>query len=499
MLADRIRGERWRPPAVAAVEQSRFIGQPKACAAARRASEHAAAARPAILLVSGAQGAGKSRFVQECAARFALDGGTVTLTRAVAGDQPAPWSTLRGLLRAGLLDAPGLFGAAPDALAVLAAISPRLAERVPPREPRDFGEVADALAAVFASVSEERPLALAVDDIDAGDVASVGALFAALERLRGSAALLIVSAGADEGEWSLELLEAMAGAERSLPVERASLEPLTEADLLQLVSEHAPWCTDAAARERLARRLRVDTAGSPLVALALLHDLAEFAALRAEAAGWPAANTTLEATLPIAVPQLVRFAILARVARLSNAARTILGAASIGDQRLDLGLVALLSNLSPEQVEAHLPELERQHLLHYDGTAYTFATPLVPLVARRELLTAGHGARLRSKAIAHLATASDHTSRVLRSELLCRSNPGRPSADEAVDAARAALAAGERRLAARALRAAWHAVAESTDADRAAIEAARQHLLGSRPPTGTHPLTYSLDAGDRCT
>jgi DNA-binding SARP family transcriptional activator len=490
-LADRIRSGTWRPAAGPAQQGPRFVGQRVAWAAARRVVEHAASRRASVLLVTGDPGAGKSRFLAECAARSALDGATTVLHRAVPEDRAVPWSALRGVLRAGLQDAPGLVGAATDALAVLGAVAP-LPARVQPREPRDRGEVTDALAAVLASVSEERPLAVGLDDADTADSASLGALVAALERVSSGAVLLMLSAGADESEWSPELLDALAGAERTLPVERARLEPLSEADLLELIPQLAPWCTDTADRQRLARRLRVDTAGNPLIALALLHDLAEFAALREGAARWPAANTTLEATLPIAVPQLVRFAILARVARLSPAARTILGASSIGDQRLDLGLVALLANAPSEQVEEHLTELERQHLIRYDGTAYTFATPLVSLVARRELLTAGHAARLRAKAIAHLAAAAGHASRVLRVELLCRSKPDRGSADEAVEAARAALASGERRLAARALRAAAHAVAEAADADRAAIEAARNELLGAVSPAraaGAEPLT----------
>jgi DNA-binding SARP family transcriptional activator len=479
-LADRIRSGRWHPAeAGPAPEAPRYVGQPLAWAAARRAIEHVASCRASALLVSGDSGAGKSRFLAECAARSALDGATTVLHRVVADDRAIAWSALRGVLRAGLQDAPGLVGAAPDALAVLASVAPRLAGRVQPREPRDRGEVTAALAAVLASTSEERPLAIGLDDADTADSASLGALVDALERVRSEPVLLMLSAGADESEWSPELLDAMARAERALPVERASLAPLSEADLLELILELAPWCTDPAGRERLARRLRADSAGNPLLAVALLRDLAEFAALREGAAAWPAPSATLDATLAIAVPQLVRYAILARVARLSPEARTILAAASIGHQQLDLGLVATLSGLAAEQVEVRLSELERQHLIRFDGFAYRFATPLIPEVARRELLTAGHAARLRAKAIAFLPATLGLSGAVLRAELVCRSVSGRQSADEAVDVARAAMSAGERRLAARALRAAGRAIADASDADRAAIEAAREQLLCS--------------------
>jgi hypothetical protein len=454
--------------------------------------EHPGSRRASVLLVSGDPGAGKSRFLAECAARSALDGVTTVLHRAVAGDRATAWSALRGVLRAGLQDAPGLVGAAPDALAVLGAVAPQLAGRVQPREPRDRGEVTDALAAVLTSASEERQLALGLDDADTADSASIGALVDALERVRSGAVLLMLSAGADESEWSPELLDAMARAERTLPVERASLAPLSEADLLELVLDLAPWCTDPAGRERLARRLQVDTAGNPLLAVALLRDLAEFGGLREGAAGWPAANATLDATLPIAIPQLVRFAILARVARLSPWARTILAAATIGDLQLDLALIAALSGSTPEQVEATLPELERQHLVRFDGTSYSFDTPLIPRVARRELLTAGHAARLRAKAIAYLPASRGLSGLVLRAELVCRSTSGRQSADEALEVVRAALAAGERRLAVRALRAAMRAVAEAPVGDRAAIEAARHQLFGSVSPAaaaGAAPIT----------
>ncbi|MGH7630326.1 MAG: AAA family ATPase [Gemmatimonadales bacterium] len=483
-LAQSIRSEPRRAPVWATTSEPRFVGQGEAYARAARVVAQVAQGGRAILLVSGPPGSGKSRFLRECGRRFVLEGGTDALIQAVPSDSIAPWSTLGALLRADLIDAPGLLGATPDALAVLAAICPRLSDRVAARAPRDQGEVADALAAALESIGEERPLALGIDDIDRADGPSVAALFAAMLRARAGSQLLMLTAGGDESEWPLELLQALAAAESALPVERARLEPLSDTDLRQLIADLAPWCADDSLRDRLARRIGADTAGSPLLAVALLRDLTELGHLREGALEWPAPNATLDATLPIAVPQLVRHAILARAARLTPRCRAVVAAASIGDVRLDLDLIAALVGLPRDEVEQDLPQLERQHLVIFDGRDHRFATPIVARVLRQELLTAGHAARLRRQAIEHLAVAPGPAAVVLRAELLCRSTPGRSAADQAVVAARTAFAAGHRRLAVRALRAAERAVGDGSDDDRAAVEAARSELLGS-PVWGT--------------
>lgn len=484
-LAERIRLDSRRASAAPSLGEPRFVGQRDACRRAARAMAHVDEGGRAILLVSGDPGSGKSRLLQECGRLFAVDGGTVALSRVVASDRAAPWSALRGLLRAELLDAPGLLGADPDALAVLAAVCPQLGGRVAARDPRDRGEVADALAAVLASIGEERPLAVGLDDIDWADGPSVAALFGAMHRMRAGSQLLMLTAGADESEWPLELLEAMAAVESGLMVERVRLEPLDERDLRELIAELAAWCSDGAERERLARRIRAETAGSPLLAVALLRDLAELGSLRGGALVWPAPNATFDATLPIEVPPLVRHAILTRAARLTARSRAIAAAASMVDARFDLDLIAMLVGLSRELVEEDLPQLERQHLVTFDGHGHRFATPLVARVLRQELLTPGQAARLRRLAIDYLGAAQTPAAAVLRAELLCRAEPGAEAADEAIKAARMALASGERQLAARALRAAERAVADGPSEHRAAVAAARSELLGQSLPTNS--------------
>jgi hypothetical protein len=82
--------------------------------------------------------------------------------------------------------------------------------------------------------------------------------------------------------------------------------------MTDLVTAMAPWCDESSARNRLVRRLMVETAGLPLLAVALLRSLSESIALRERAVVWPPPEETFESLLPVEVPQLVRSAVLAQ-------------------------------------------------------------------------------------------------------------------------------------------------------------------------------------------
>lgn len=477
-LAERIRRETWRAPAAAPASlRPRFVGQQEGRERAARVVAEAAAGACRVLLITGEPGSGRSRFLRETVEEQALEGALVVAAAALPADRSVPWSTLRALLRAGLADAPGMAGARPDALSVLAALSPELAARAVPREPRDHGEVAGAIASLLGAISDEHPLVLAVDDIDRADGATIEALFAGASQLSNHPVLIAGTASADEHEWPLELLQASVLPAWRTGATTVRLAPLGAPEMADLVAELAPWCAGERERAGLARRLSAETVGSPLLAVALLQDLAELAGLR-DALVWPAENETLDASLPVGVPQLIRHAILTRVAQLDSATQRILAAASIGDVQLDLDLVAALAGVSPAEVEQSLPAMERQRLIAFDRQGYAFATPLVARVVRGEMLTPGQAASLRRRAIDALVDG-DLAHRVLRVELLARAAPGQPACDEAVAVAEAALAAADRRLAHRALRAAERAISNAPNANRAALEAARSRLAGT--------------------
>jgi hypothetical protein len=485
-LAERVRVGRWRTaPGVPRPEEPPLVGVAGAVEAALATVTAGRQGGPVALLVAGGPGLGKTRLLGECLRRAALEGAVVVHARPLESDVDAPWSTLRALLRSGLLAAPGAVAADQRALAVLAALVPE----------RDRTEVADALGGVLAAVADEQPVAVAVDDLDYGDAASLAVLGAALVRLAGRPVLFIATTRPPSPATARELLRLEAAIGRDVAGAVVRLRPLDQAAVLALVEALAPWCDERGRRVRLARRLRADTGGNPLFAVTLLRSLRDAVSLRADYARWPAPGETLESPFPISFPNAVRAAVLTRLAEVDARARDVVTAAAIGGLRVDIDLVCGLTDLTREAVEAALPALERSGLLTFDGERWVFPAALLAEVAQREGLPAGRLRQLRERAIELLGARSDLEARVRRVELLARVRPGRDSVTEAVAVARTALAADSPRAARRAIGAGERLARESGGGepeDLAAVRRALDAATGGRgaeaertPPTAS--------------
>jgi DNA-binding SARP family transcriptional activator len=404
---------------------------------------------PRVVIITGAPGMGRSRLLTECLRRLELEGALVFQSRPVETDQDAPWSALRALLT-GLADAPGLPGAPPQALAGLAALVPELAARFSPREPRDIADVATALAEVLRAITEERPVAIALDDAHWADGATVAALGSAVAQLKGAPLVLLVTVAQGMGEPPRELLRLQSAAGRDLPGVLVDLGGLADADLAELVARLVPWCEDSETRERLTRRVSFESAGNPFFATTLLRSIAKHP-------GWPPPQETIVAPLPDTVPNLVQHAIAMRVAELSADQIAVLAAASICGQTLDLELIGKVSEKSLESLEQALPALERKHLIQFDGRRYAFVAPLIAQVVQLECLTRGDRRALKRRAAEALTGRTDLESRVLRAELLAHGQPDQATFDFAVVVAEEARHAGAQRLVHRAIVAAERA------------------------------------------
>lgn len=423
---------------------------------------------PRTLVVTGASGMGRSRLVAECLRRAALDGALAVLARPLETDHDAPWSALRLLLRGGLTDAPGLAAARPEALSALAGVLPELGDRFPPRPVADVADMATALASVLGAISEERPIAIALDDAHWADGNSVAALAAATRRLGPGRVALIISAAQGVGDPPRELLHLESDVGRALPGIAVRLDALTEGDVRSLVRALVQGSREEEDVDRLTRRLAFETGGSPFFAVTLLKALARATRPHEDPATWPPPHGTFDASLPFSIPSPVKVAIALRVGELSADEQAILGAASVTGQALDLDVVSFLADRPRADVERALPAFERSALVAFDGQRYVFAA-LVAEVVRAECLLRGERRRLERRAVEALAGRTDLESRVLRAELLARTDPGAEAFEVALAVTRDALEVGAVRVARRAFAAAER-VCRATDVDRARLE-----------------------------
>lgn len=236
-LAERVRSRRWKRRAEQVVEEEPpLVGRSVAHQEAFRVIAEGLGHGPRTLLITGDPGMGKTRLLTECLDRLALEGAAVASAWPLESDQDAPWSTLRSLVRGGLLNASGSAAAAPEALGVLGAIAPELAGRAAPRPPRDHAEVAAALSALLRAVADEQPLALAVDAAHFADGATLAALGAAVAGLPPSPVVLLLASIESSQDAPRELLALRGEIGRRLSGAVVRLAPLAEHEVRELVA-----------------------------------------------------------------------------------------------------------------------------------------------------------------------------------------------------------------------------------------------------------------------
>src|SRR5439155_1117965 len=120
--------------------------------------------------VQGVRVATEARFGRGAGRRDSRARRVGAAVRAVAADQGDPWSGVFGIARGGLLDAPGVAGAPPAALAQLRGTAPT-------------GAPGRALAEVVQAVADEQPVVVFVDDAHCLDQESLLALGGAMREL----------------------------------------------------------------------------------------------------------------------------------------------------------------------------------------------------------------------------------------------------------------------------------------------------------------------------
>ena len=400
-LAERIREARvgrrviGAPPPPAARARAPLLGRTAELAELTNAWRRAQAGRGQVVIVEGEPGEGKTRLLDELLGRARLDDATVATTRAVPQDASVPWSALAGLLASGLADAPGLAGAPPEALAALAQIDPDLGVRFPSAGvPLAAGA---ALGAAVRAVSAERPVLLAVDDAQWLDAPTLTTL-PALARDAASRPVLLLL-GIARGSPAVERFDSLRSRlGRELEGGVVRLGRLDANALRELVRWALPQY-GAGDVERLTRRLETDTAGIPLLAVAMLEAVVRgFTLPSAPGAGagpWPSPKRTLIDSLPSELPPSVIGVICQRFRDLPEPAQRVLAAVASLGERSSAGRLTHATALERRVVDDALDLLEWNRWLVADGRGFVFAALIERAVLLQEMITPGQARRYR--------------------------------------------------------------------------------------------------------
>jgi DNA-binding SARP family transcriptional activator len=403
VLAERIRGAKGpRPPLPGAGQPERrrapLVGRGRELATLLSLWEACRSGpRATALVLEGDSGSGKTRLLEEFASRVRLGGGTVALIRAVEADLTEPGRGLLGLGRGGLLDAPGLPAASPEALAAFAASLPEWAERFRPVAGAAAASLplTQAMLGALEAALEAGPLLLVVDDAQWVDPPSLLALIAALRDFPRAPLGLVFAALPEPRRAELDELRRRLG--QDVPGAMLSIGPLDAAALRELAAWALPGY-DAVALERVSRRVASDSAGLPILAVELLSAVAQGLDLQQGASAWPEPLHTLTQSLPGQLPDTVVAAVRIGFRRLSQGAQQVLSAAAVLDGRVTEALLARMTGQPAPALQAALDELEWQRWLEADGQGYGFVARLARRVIARDMLTPGQRARFLERA-----------------------------------------------------------------------------------------------------
>ena len=371
----------------------RFVGRSEELARLAAARDRAAAGTPAVVVVGGEAGVGKSRLAAEAAAAARRAGATVLVGGCVElGGEGVPFAPLIEALRALVrdLDEAALARLVPGrARAELARLLPELAPAAPaggrapfggePGPWSDQGRLFELLLGLLQRLGEEAPAVLVVEDLHWAD-RSTRDLLAFLHRnLRHGRLLLVLSYRSDELHRRHPLRPFLAELDRGRRVERLVLARFGRA----VVAAQLAGIRGEPVAARLARRIHARSGGNAFF-------VEELAAAPTGAGG--------------ELPPSLRDTVLARIELLGEAAQQVLRVAAAAGARVDHDLLAEVAGLPEAELLDGLREAVSAKVLVADAGdgRYGFRHALVKEAVYAELLP-GERTRLHARFAAALA------------------------------------------------------------------------------------------------
>ncbi|WP_236646305.1 AAA family ATPase [Gemmatirosa kalamazoonensis] len=329
--------------------------------------------------VTGPPGIGKSRLLAEVRQRWRAVGVTALLVRCHPGSRRIPGVLLSDVVTA-LAHLPGSLGVSPACAASLVELAPALAETYRGAPRGDGGSATGALGAdaerrwlqaleqLVRAVTEERPIALVLDDVHWADDVSSRVILGSLERLAACRVLLATTArDGTAAAWAPSDLDGERAVENAAEgvdapaVHNVPLAPLGIADVDALVRSIGALPV-AGWPEVLLPSLASSTRGVPLVLLELLALLVERELLALTDEGWRLgrASRPLESACALLEAHAGPGA---RVAGLDSSALRVLAALAVVGAPLDAETVGAGVGCDAGTAEARLVALARRGLV----------------------------------------------------------------------------------------------------------------------------------------
>jgi class 3 adenylate cyclase len=332
-----------------------FVGREGEMAALLDGLNDAVGGRGRLFLVGGEPGIGKSRLIDEFAARARAQGARVTSGRCwEAGGAPPfwPWmECLRSLIRG--TDPSALRSQLGPRTSDLAPLLPELADAADVHTPSDSDpesarfRLFDATMVFLRDATADRPLVLILDDLQAADAPSLLLLRFLAQRLE--SARLVVLAAYRDTDLTGEVSSALAEVSREASSVRLSLGGLEEDQVVRLVQ----GVTAHQAGPEAGRAIHRGTEGNPLFVgelVRLLEGEGRLDRLDGEA-------------FSTAIPEGIRAVIGKRLARLSSGCIELLQSASVVGREFGVEVLERLDRAARRDVVRALDEATSARIL----------------------------------------------------------------------------------------------------------------------------------------
>jgi DNA-binding NarL/FixJ family response regulator/tetratricopeptide (TPR) repeat protein len=382
--------------AMATTTSPMFVGRASELDRLLALLNRAESSRPAVALVAGDAGVGKTRLLAELAARAEPQGVRVLLGGCMeVGDVGLPYVPFVDAFR-DLGSRPGEAELAAPLVAALPGLGrllPKVEEGLPQlagaqlagaqpagaqpagvsRDGFEQVQLLDGVLSLLVRLSEQAPLLLVIEDLHWADRATRD-LFAFLARtLRGGRIALVASYRSDELHRRHPLRPLLAELLRLPDLERIELPPFNRAELTEYLETLVGASLPAAAVDRILRR----SEGNAFFA----EELVAAGAVRAE----------------VLLPEALADVLLARVETLSELAREVLKVAAVAGRRVSHQLLVAAARRPEPELEQGLREAIAAQVLVVDpvGERYRFRHALLQEVVYGDLLP-GERSRLHA-------------------------------------------------------------------------------------------------------
>jgi hypothetical protein len=291
-----------------------FVGREAELERVRARTLRALRKRGGALLVRGAAGVGRTRFLDACVLSGKLLGASVLRADAADSEQ-GDYGAMRALSQQLLAAAPAATRRAAAAEpGILAHVLPELSHGSQPEAAAPSAlrpRLQSALHQLFVSVSESHPLLIVIDDLHRLDEPSSAALALLANDLKQAAMLIVASCETGAQPLSAAALRLYADAAREI-----DLQPLQLAEVKTLL---ASIFGPNAELDALVQRAFAVSHGSPRDVLRLAQHVVDRGVARYQGGAWSLPNRIDAADLPSSVAQLLA----ARGQGLSDSARQL--------------------------------------------------------------------------------------------------------------------------------------------------------------------------------